>query len=139
VEALEPPVVVKVFKPRRGNWSELGRTITTLKKLNQQSNPRDEICEIRGFSIIETERAIVMERMVRNLRNFINFHLSNMSLMNTDMNLQMLFPYDTSIAIMMSVAKGVRDLHSCGSKVYQCPPCTKQRLDGFRIHEDCRL
>jgi hypothetical protein len=139
-ENLEPlPVVVKVFKPRRGNWSELERTITTLKKLNPQSNPRDEICKIRGFSIIETERAIVMERMVGNLRNFIDFHLSNMNLMNNDMNLQMLFPYDTSIAMMMSVAKGVRDLHSCGSKVYKCPPCTKQRLDGFTIHEDCRL
>lgn len=55
-----------------------------------------------------------MERMLGNLQNFIDFHLSNMNLMNTDTNLQMLFPYDTSIAMMMSVAKGVRDLHSCG-------------------------
>jgi len=37
-----------------------------------------------------------------------------MNLMNTDMNLQMLFLYDTSIAMMMSVANEVRDLHSCG-------------------------
>lgn len=105
-------VVVKTFVPLQQIVLQLQRTIKMLMTLQPQSNAGDEICKIMGISVVNTTPAIVMEQMAGDLRSFINFQTINMN--HDDMSMPMLSPYHANIAMMMSIAKGMKDLHSCG-------------------------
>ncbi|CAM6019267.1 unnamed protein product [Sphagnum balticum] len=106
------PVVVKILKPGHNLKSEkLWKQLQQVIELGQLSDDQDvglqQICKVLGVCVKRNIIWIVMERMLGDLRNFLNQDVKTAQYFKSDRTM-------FQIRLMWSIALGMEKLHSLG-------------------------
>ncbi len=100
------PVVVKRLNDVNVDLLSLQRRMDRVMKIRKKNN--SAICTVLGVGKdMEENVCIVMERMIGDLRTLINVNMGNRDDGRMPLN------YNETVAMMLEVAQGMEDLHSC--------------------------